>query len=163
MKYLIFLLFLLGVSQQGISQNVQDYYAYIQGLEGSGQSGAAAYLKGLYKNIAPTVYLEKDDIKFYGNTNPKRLISTAEDIPLNEKVMHFTSIANVELIVINYSPESDIRLIYFSPDFIQQLTSLQYIIFVPAFDVPIEKFDEIANHLNLPSNVNKLVRVSKGE
>ena len=77
--------------------------------------------------------------------------------------MHFTSISNVELIVINYSPESDIRLIYFSPDFIQQLTSLQYIIFVPAFDVPIEKFDEIANHLNLPANVIKLVRVSKGE
>jgi hypothetical protein len=66
MKYLIFLLFLLGVSQQGISQNVQDYYAYIQGLEGSGQSVQQPISKGCIKILLRPFIWKRTILNFMG-------------------------------------------------------------------------------------------------
>ncbi|MCO6460094.1 MAG: hypothetical protein J5I59_01715 [Saprospiraceae bacterium] len=160
MKYFIYLLFLFGAYQQGISQNVQEYNSYIDGLEGSGQGAQAAHLKSIYRDMLPTVYFDQGEIKTYGNELPKRLISSSTDIFLNEKVVYITNLSQVEIIVINYKPGEDLNQITFKPEFLQQLTALQYLVYVPAFDVPIEKFNEV--NTQLPANVVKLVRVSEG-
>ncbi len=159
MKYFIIFLFLFGFFQVGTSQNAEEYFSYLQGLENSGQHSKAEYLKGIYKNLIPTMYFENGELKTYGPPLPQRLLTNNRDVYLGEKAIAANyDMSNVEIIIIKYKEGDPIGQLNLDPAFVQSLTALKYIVFVTAYDVQISKFDEIVPQL--PSNVKRLVRIS---
>ncbi len=159
MKYFILILFFLGIYQTGTSQNAEEYFSYLEGLENSGQHSQAEYLRGLYKNLVPTMYFDDGELKTYGPPYPQRLLTNNRYVYLGEKaIVSNYDISNVEIIIIKYDEGENIQQLLLDPAFVQSLTALKYIVFVTSYNAQISKFDEIIPQI--PANVKRLVRIS---
>lgn len=141
MKHLFYLFFLFGIIQSSYGQDVKEYFTYLANLEGTGQYAQAQSIRSLYDNIFETVYLQDGKITTNGVKKPIRLLTYPPDLKNWRKATELIDYSNVKILIINFRLESEINSSYFPPEFIEALTSLQYIVYVPQINASLEQFE----------------------
>lgn len=161
MKHLFYLFFLFGIIQSSSGQNVKEYFTYLTDLENTGQYAQAESIRNLYDNIFETVYLQDDKITTNGITKPTRLLTSPPDLKNWLKATEIVDYSRVKILIINFRSEAEINSSYFPPEFIQALTSLQYIVYVPQINASLEQFEGLIPVAN--AGVTQLYRKSYTE